>query len=76
MEYGAVLLYEYLKRRGDSPMRRYCMMVDVFPGMYATVPSATSRRLRDLEASCEEIAQRWPALYDKIAQAQTGGSPK
>lgn len=67
LQYVSLLLYEYLKLSGDSPRRQLCIAVDVFAGRFESTPRATVERLRNVEAACEEIAERWPGLYHAVA---------
>lgn len=39
-----------------------CLVVDVFAGKIFAAPRAYKRRLRDIEAACEEISRAWPML--------------
>lgn len=41
---------------------RHCTVVDVFAGQCACAPTAVVRRRREVEATCREIAHRWPAV--------------
>jgi len=43
-----------------EPDRQRCIFVDVFATKIHTAPQAYKRRMKDLEAACEEIAARWP----------------
>lgn len=42
-----------------QPHRQRCIFVDVFAMKMHTAPAAYKRRMKDLEAACEEIAARW-----------------
>jgi hypothetical protein len=37
-----------------------CLFIDVFAGKVHRAPAAFKKRMKDLEAACEEIAGRWP----------------
>lgn len=41
---------------------RLCVVVDVFAGKLFAAPKAYKRRMRDIEAACEEISRAWPML--------------
>lgn len=64
-EYVGVLLHEYaehhLSDRGHPSFRQF-HVIDVFAGRIFSAPRAFVRRRADVEAACEEIASRWPAL--------------
>jgi hypothetical protein len=66
LQYVSTLLYQYLEDVGDSPKKTHCFSVDVFSEKFETVPRAMKDRYKNLEAACEEIAERWPALYDSL----------
>ncbi len=40
--------------------RDRCLFIDVFAGKVHRAPVAFKKRMKDLEAACEEIAGRWP----------------
>ena len=42
---------------------QHCMVIDVYRGQIFYAPKAFKRRVADIEASCQEIADRW----DKIS---------
>lgn len=41
---------------------RLCIVFDVFAGAIFQAPKAHKRRMRDIEAACEEVARAWPML--------------
>lgn len=41
---------------------RLCLVLDVFAGRLFEAPRAHKRRMRDIEAACEEIRRAWHAL--------------
>lgn len=66
LRYVAALVFHYLKEQRDSPQRRMCIAVDVFSERYESAPRSMTDRLKNVEAACEEIAERWPSLYDSL----------
>jgi hypothetical protein len=68
LQYAATLLFHYLQKQGDTPQRRECIAVDVFSERYESAPTAMRDRLKDVEAACEEIAERWPAIFDALVR--------
>lgn len=65
-KYAATLLYALIETNGGTPLRTLCDSVDVFAAAYESAPRATKRRLEDVEAACEEIAERWPGLVEIV----------
>ena len=60
--FGATLVRRYCEANLaiDSSVRPAdCSVYDVFGGQVFVAPSAMSRRIQDIEASCDEIALRW-----------------
>lgn len=57
----ATLLHEWCSgtRDGESARPSFSLSVDVFRGRVVAAPTARTRRLEDIEASCEEIARAW-----------------
>lgn len=70
-EGGAVigaLLHEYSTGQCDDGMsckQRHCQIIDVFGQDCYTAPSAIKRRMKDVEAACREIRERWPHIKPK-----------
>lgn len=61
----AALLNEHLqdiKKANETVAVKHCLVVDVFAGQVFTAPRAFKRKMKDVEAACEEIAGRWDAL--------------
>lgn len=56
------LLEEASAQHQAHPARRVCLAIDVFSGKVARSPRTYVRRLRTLEAACEEIALRWASV--------------
>lgn len=71
LQYAAAILFAYLEERGDSPVRSACLTVDVMAGQFQQAPRAMKARLANLEAACEEIAERWPVLLQVAREAQS-----
>lgn len=69
LQYSSTLLYEHLERDWDRPTKSRCISVDIFGHRAEAVPRAVKDRLKNLEAACEEISERWPTLVD-LARAQ------
>lgn len=65
LQYVSTLLYQSLLQAGDEPKRNLCIAVDAFSGGIEAVPRAFKTRLKALEHACEEIAERWPNLYEQ-----------
>lgn len=68
---GAVigaLLHEFSSRQchnGEACKQRHCQVIDVFGEDWHVAPSAIKRRLKDIEAACREIRERWPHIRAK-----------
>lgn len=45
-----------------KPSRRHSQVLDVFAGHAFEAPTATTARLRNIEAACAEIRDRWPEI--------------
>jgi len=65
-QYAATILYSFIETNGGTPNRTLCDSVDVFNATYESAPRATKNRLQDVEAACEEIADRWPGLVEVV----------
>ncbi len=65
-QYAATILYSLIETNGGTPVRTLCDSVDVFGAASESAPRATKRRLDDVEAACEEIAERWPGLVEVV----------
>ncbi|SRR6266566_851001 len=74
LRYAALLLFRYAEERGGDPSREFSEVVDVFGATYESTPRATKRMLMDVEAACEEIAERWPHLIDVVLREQQSTS--
>jgi hypothetical protein len=64
-EYVATLLHRWLVEagpRGRKPMPSHCFSVDVFRKAVVAAPNASTRRMADVAAACEEIAAHWQQL--------------
>jgi len=68
LETAATILYSYLCEHGVRPQRKLCRVVDVFSSTVASAPTAVIRRMDAVEAACEEIEQRWYAMYDQVKE--------
>lgn len=73
LQYAATVIHEWLIRRGDHPSKARCFSVDVFSQKSETVPRAVKDRLKNLEAACEEIAERWPRLVEMLRSQSAVG---
>src|SRR5262249_44607016 len=65
-QYAATILYSLIEQTGGSPIHTLCDSVDVFDAADESAPRATKKRLKDVEAACEEIADRWPGLVELV----------
>nr|WP_316700149.1 hypothetical protein [Piscinibacter gummiphilus]WOB07488.1 hypothetical protein RXV79_21570 [Piscinibacter gummiphilus] len=64
-EYVATLLHQWLTLHGPrnhKPMPSHCLSIDVFRGAVVAAPNASTRRMADIAAACEEIAAHWQQL--------------
>lgn len=68
LRYAAALMYHFVEQSGDRPQRELCEVIDVFSGKNETTPKAIKDRLKNIEAACEEIAERWPGLLKAVRQ--------
>jgi len=69
LQYASTLVHECLGRDGDSPIKSRCISVDVFSQNSDVAPRSVRDRIKNLDAACEEIAERWPSLFS-VVQAQ------
>jgi len=46
-----------------------CYIIDVFGGSYIAAPRTYRSRRKNLLSACEEIADRWPQIIKKLAEA-------
>jgi hypothetical protein len=64
--YMTALVQDYVERvirAGDETVApRLVRVFDIFAGRVHEAPSGTQRRLREIEAACEEIALWWPVV--------------
>lgn len=65
LQYVGAMLVAALTQSGDTPRRSMCTAVDAFSGVVIDAPRAMKARMKDIESACEEIAERWPALYSE-----------
>jgi hypothetical protein len=68
--YGAAIMRSYIDSIQGDPASALCEVVDIFAAAYDGAPRAIQRRLEDVEAACEEIAERWPGLLNSIVHAE------
>lgn len=64
-DYVSTLVHLYAEQRfgGASAVdRKHCLVFDVFQQKVFAAPASFTKRRKDIEAACEEIAIRWPAL--------------
>lgn len=64
-EYVAMMCYKWLADNNTTPrkpMPNHCFSLDVFRKSLVQSPTATKRRMSDVEAACSEIALIWPAV--------------
>ena len=62
-EYGAALVKRYCEERlaGGAKVRpEDCSIFEVRTGEVYHAPASSLRRMKEIEAACEEIALRWP----------------
>lgn len=62
---GCLLLRHLEEHYADGGVRacpRFCRVYDIFARRVYTAPAAVTRRLRDIEAACQEIAVLWPSV--------------
>lgn len=67
LQYAGTLVHRCLVNGGNSPVKAKCYSIDVFSGGVETVPRAIVDRMKNLEAACEEVAERWPVLLQQLA---------
>lgn len=69
-EFAATLMYQWLGQNcptGYTPDRKLCLHVETWHDSVVTAPAAYVRRMRDVEAACDEIAAIWPNLRAALA---------
>lgn len=62
--YAATMLHRWVEERHGSVLPKHCLVLDVFGCAVYEAPKAYRRRRDDVDAACEEIAIRWPAVSD------------
>lgn len=63
--YISVMCHEWLNRYGPSvyePHKNLCLSLDVYRHSLVKAPAAFTKRMREIEAACEEIARTWPTV--------------
>jgi hypothetical protein len=70
LQYVASLIYYYLKTLGESPRARTCLAIDVFTGQIEAAPKTLATHIRYVKSACQEIADRWPALFAAAQRKQ------
>jgi hypothetical protein len=63
--YVATLVHSYAGHRFTGPKsvdRKQCFVFDVFQEKLFVAPVNHTQRRKDINAACEEIANRWPSL--------------
>lgn len=63
--YVATLVHSYAGHRFTGPKsvdRKHCYVFDVFQEKLFVAPVNHTQRRKDINAACEEIANRWPSL--------------
>lgn len=63
---AASILFVYLEETGESPKRANCTVVDVFTPAFESAPAGIRRRMKAVEAACEEIEGWWNVMYDSV----------
>lgn len=61
----AALIHRHLAQHGNADFvvsRRHCQVIDVFAGEVHAAPTAITRRMKEIEAACREIALHWPSI--------------
>lgn len=71
LQYASALMFYFLQANGGTPKRGDCRAVDVFGAIYETVPKAIKDRMKNIEAACEEIAERWPSLVEAESKRES-----
>ena len=66
LQYAVTLVHQCLINSGDSPAKARCFSVDIFSRGVEIVPRAVKDRIKNMEAACEEIAERWPSLLETL----------
>ena len=64
-EYVATLCHQWLLRNlpdGARASHKHCFSIDVFRRRIVHAPAASTKRMRDVEAACAEIATLWPTI--------------
>lgn len=63
-EYVGALVRQFVEEGGlpDECDHQLCYSLDVFGEKLVTSPKAVVNRMRDIEATCGEIARQWPSI--------------
>jgi hypothetical protein len=64
-QYVATLCREWLKAHGPEdrePLYTHCFSLDVFRKSLVSAPSSFTKRMKEIEAACLDIALLWPTL--------------
>lgn len=60
IEYIGTVLLEYMREIYDKNINNTdCYVIDIFAGKMDVAPKAFKKRMKDIEASCEEIRDTW-----------------
>lgn len=62
LKYAATILRAYLIDQGETPQPSQCIAVDVMAMEYESAPRSMRTILKELQASCKEIAALWPSI--------------
>lgn len=67
---------EEVKNEDEVVLDKYCIVLDVFTGAMYPPAKAVKRKLQEVEAACEEIANRWQAgIVPEAASAGLSWQP-
>lgn len=62
LKYAATILRAYLVEQGDTAQPSLCVAVDVMATEYESAPRGMTSILKELRASCKDIALLWPSI--------------
>jgi hypothetical protein len=66
LQTAASILYSYLVEHGERPRPQFCRVVDVFSSTWEATPRARLRRMKAVQASCDEIKHWWEAMFEEV----------
>jgi hypothetical protein len=71
LKYAATILRAYLLENGETPQPSLCVAVDVMSTEHESAPRGMTSIIKELRASCQEIAERWPSILKREMEKES-----